>query len=254
MNFIMILEKKDFFLGTKFILLTFIKILIATNLIKNVIIGPTIHLIWEKLNFPIFLNLTHKEKAIKEFSNYKRKFVFDLFCESSSNIRKKNNSIQTIFHEKNTLQLKQKVYKNLLIKTRKLINKYYQETIFTVINITGDCLFFSFLTIIFLKNNYQFQLFVKNLNFKFFELTDDNKAFLLILFSDTFVGFHSSYGWEILLENLLKHFGLPQDRGFIFSFVATLPVLLDTLFKYWIFKHLNGISPSIVSTYHKMNE
>jgi len=77
---------------------------------------------------------------------------------------------------------------------------------------------------------------------------------LLILFSDTFVGFHSSYGWEILLENILKHFGLPQERSFIFSFVATLPVLLDTLFKYWIFKHLNGISPSIVSTYHKMNE
>ena len=113
---------------------------------------------------------------------------------------------------------------------------------------------FFFLSIILVKNNYQFKLFLKNVKFKFFELTDDNKAFLLILFSDTFVGFHSSYGWEILLENLLKHFGLPEDRSFIFSFVATLPVLLDTLFKYWIFKHLNAISPSIVSTYHKMNE
>ena len=251
----MLLEKKDFFLGTKFLLLTCMKILIATNLIKNIVFGPTIHFIWERVNFPVFLNFSHKEKAIKEFSNYKRKFVFDLFCESSSRKQLKNNLFAPNFVEKlNKIDIKKKVYKNLLFKTRKLINKYYQETLFTIINISGDILLLFFLLIIFFKNNYQFKLFSKNLRFKFFELSDDNKAFLLILFSDTFVGFHSSYGWEILLENILKHFGLPQDRSFIFSFVATLPVLLDTLFKYWIFKHLNAISPSIVSTYHKMNE
>ena len=254
----MLLEKKDFFLGTKFILLTFLKILIATNLIKNVIFGPTIHFFWEKVNFPVFLNFSQKEKAIKEFSNYKRKFVFDLFCESS-NKRKIEKSISSnqehnFLTKKTNLDLKKKVYKNLLLKTRKLINKYYQETLFTINNIFGDFLLILLLTTIFFKQNYQFRLFLKNLNFKFFELSDDKKAFLLILFSDTFVGFHSSYGWEILLENFLKHFGLPEERSFIFSFVATLPVLLDTLFKYWIFKHLNGISPSIVSTYHKMNE
>jgi len=251
----MLLEKKDFFLGTKFILLTFLKILIATNLIKNIIFGPVIHLVWERVNFPIFLNFSHKEKAIKEFSNYKRKFIFDLFCESSNTKKKSISIISTnnILNSKNVI-LKKKVYKNLLFKTRKLINKYYQETIFTIINIFGDFLLLIFLITIIFKNNYQFKLFLRNLKFKFFELTDDKKAFLLILFSDTFVGFHSSYGWEILLENFLKHFGLPQERSFIFSFVATLPVLLDTLFKYWIFKHLNGISPSIVSTYHKMNE
>ena len=251
----MLLEKKDFFLGTKFILLTFLKILIATNLLKNIIFGPAIHLIWERVNFPVFLNISHKEKAIKEFSNYKRKFVFDLFCKSSNLKQKKIGTIESnLFEKENNETLKKKVYKNLLYKTKKLINKYYQETIFTIINICGDFLLFFFLLIILIKNNYQFKLFLKNIKFKFFELTDDNKAFLLILFSDTFVGFHSSYGWEILLENLLKHFGLPEDRSFIFSFVATLPVLLDTLFKYWIFKHLNAISPSIVSTYHKMNE
>ena len=251
----MFVEKKDFFLGTKFILLTFLKILIATNLIKNIFFGPVIHLLWEKANFPVFLNISHKEKAIKEFSNSKRKFVFDLFCESSKN--KKKNSILSnnlnSFQAKN-IDLKKKIYKNLLLKTRKLINKYYQETIFTISNVFGDVLLIFFFTLILFKNKYQFQLLLINFKFKFFELTDDNKAFLLILFSDTFVGFHSSYGWEILLENILKHFGLPQERSFIFSFVATLPVLLDTLFKYWIFKHLNGISPSIVSTYHKMNE
>lgn len=253
----MVEEKKDFFLGTKFILITFIKIVIATNLLKNIVFGPTIHLMWEKVNFPVFLNLSHKEKAIKEFSNYKRKFVFDLFCESSNFKQKKIKNLSSKLFEKDihkNEQVKKKVYKNLLFKTKKLINKYYQETIFTVINICGDALLFFFAFRVLSKNNYQFQLFLKNIKFKFFELTDENKAFFLILFSDTFVGFHSSYGWELLLESILKHFGFPQDRSFIFSFVATLPVLLDTLFKYWVFKHLNRISPSIVATYRNMNE
>ena len=189
----MLLEKKDFFLGTKFILLTFLKILIATNLLKNIIFGPAIHLIWERVNFPVFLNISHTEKAIKEFSNYKRKFVFDLFCKSSNLKQKKIGTIESnLFEKENNETLKKKLYKNLLYKTKKLINKYYQETIFTIINICGDFLLFFFLLIILIKNNYQFKLFLKNIKFKFFELTDDNKAFLLILFSDTFVGFHSS--------------------------------------------------------------
>ena len=66
----MLIEKKDFFLGTKFILLTFLKILIATNLIKNIVFGPTIHFIWEKVNFPVFLNFSHKSSlscCVQEF-------------------------------------------------------------------------------------------------------------------------------------------------------------------------------------------
>ena len=105
----MLLEKKDFFLGTKFILLSFLKILIATNLLKNVIFGPGIHLIWERINLPIFLNFSHKEKAIKEFSNYKRKFVFDLFCESNNLKQKKMNPIYSnLFEKKNQISLKKK--------------------------------------------------------------------------------------------------------------------------------------------------
>ena len=107
----MLLEKKDFFLGTKFILLTFLKILIATNLLKNIIFGPAIHLVWERVNFPVFLNISHKEKAIKEFSNYKRKFVFDLFCKSSNLKEKKIGIISpTIFEKENNENLKKKVF------------------------------------------------------------------------------------------------------------------------------------------------
>ncbi|MGB3571772.1 MAG: proton extrusion protein PcxA, partial [Phormidesmis sp.] len=85
-------------------------------------------------------------------------------------------------------------------------------------------------------------------------LSDSAKAFIIILLTDTFVGFHSPHGWEVLLEGVADHLGLPANRNFIFLFIATFPVILDTVFKYWIFRYLNRISPSAVATYKTMNE
>jgi hypothetical protein len=85
-------------------------------------------------------------------------------------------------------------------------------------------------------------------------LSDSAKAFLIILFTDMFVGFHSPHGWEVILEGLTHHFGLPENREFNFLFIATFPVILDTVLKYWIFRYLNRISPSAVATYKNMNE
>jgi len=85
-------------------------------------------------------------------------------------------------------------------------------------------------------------------------LSDSAKAFIIILFTDMFVGFHSPHGWEVLMEGLSRHLGFAANREFIFLFIATFPVILDTVFKYWIFRYLNRISPSAVVTYKNMNE
>ena len=85
-------------------------------------------------------------------------------------------------------------------------------------------------------------------------LSDSAKAFLIILLTDMFVGFHSPHGWEVILEGMARHLGLPENREFNFLFIATFPVILDTVLKYWIFRYLNRISPSSVATYKNMNE
>ncbi|KAI3423551.1 hypothetical protein D9Q98_010733, partial (chloroplast) [Chlorella vulgaris] len=87
-----------------------------------------------------------------------------------------------------------------------------------------------------------------------YSLSDTTKSFLLILGTDLLVGFHSPRGWEVFLEWLLRHFGLPENSDFMSLFVATFPVFLDTVFKYWIFRSLNKISPSTVATYHNIIE
>jgi hypothetical protein len=85
-------------------------------------------------------------------------------------------------------------------------------------------------------------------------LSDSAKAFIIILFSDMFVGFHSPHGWEVILEAASRHLGLPENRDFIFLFIATFPVILDSVIKYWIFRYLNRVSPSAVATLRGMNE
>ena len=85
-------------------------------------------------------------------------------------------------------------------------------------------------------------------------LSDSAKAFIIILCTDVFVGFHSPHGWEVILSNVSRHLGLPENHDFISLFIATFPVILDTIFKYWIFRYLNRISPSAVATYRNMNE
>nr|YP_009106368.1 chloroplast enveloppe membrane protein [Fusochloris perforata]AIT95157.1 chloroplast enveloppe membrane protein [Fusochloris perforata] len=87
-----------------------------------------------------------------------------------------------------------------------------------------------------------------------YSLNDTTKSFLLILLTDLLVGFHSPRGWEVIIEILLRNLGLPENEDFVLLFVATFPVLLDTVFKYWIFRYLNQISPSTVATYHNMIE
>ena len=139
-------------------------------------------------------------------------------------------------------------------KTIELATFYNQQTISAIANVFGD--FVTLITIAFLFVLMKPQIIILKsfLTESIYSLSDTTKSFLLILLTDLLVGFHSPRGWEILIEILLRHFGLPENQDFVFLFVATLPVLLDTVFKYWIFRYLNQISPSTVATYHSMIE
>jgi hypothetical protein len=85
-------------------------------------------------------------------------------------------------------------------------------------------------------------------------LSDSAKAFIIILMTDIFVGFHSPHGWEVLLEGVAGHLGVAANRASIFLFIATIPVLLDTIFKYWLFRYLSRMGPSTLATYKEMND
>ena len=150
----------------------------------------------------------------------------------------------------NSAKIKERIQEKIV----ELAVYYNEQTILSITNIAGD--FISVLTLgcLFIWMKPEISILKSFLIEAIYSLSDTTKSFLLILLTDLLVGFHSPRGWETALELLLKHFGLPENQDFVFLFVATFPVLLDTVFKYWIFRHLNKISPSTVATYHSMIE
>nr|YP_009105709.1 chloroplast enveloppe membrane protein [Neocystis brevis]AIT94387.1 chloroplast enveloppe membrane protein [Neocystis brevis] len=139
-------------------------------------------------------------------------------------------------------------------KTMELALRYNKQSVEALTNVFGDFLTFVTLSFLIIWMKPQIIILKSFLTESIYSLNDTTKSFLLILGTDLLVGFHSPHGWEIFLELILRHFGLPENQEFVFLFVATFPVLLDTVFKYWIFRYLNQISPSTVATYHSMIE
>ncbi|MDY7054085.1 MAG: hypothetical protein RPC23_16085, partial [Limnospira fusiformis LS22] len=41
------------------------------------------------------------------------------------------------------------------------------------------------------------------------------------------------------MESVARNLGVAESRDFNFLFIATFPVILDAVFKYWIFRYLN---------------
>jgi hypothetical protein len=88
----------------------------------------------------------------------------------------------------------------------------------------------------------------------FYSLNYTMKAFFIILLTNLCIRFHPPHGWEIIIDSFFEHLGFAHNKHIISYFVSNFPIILDIIIKYWIFCHLNCISPSIVATYHTMNE
>ena len=139
-------------------------------------------------------------------------------------------------------------------KTIELAVRYNNQSIEAITNFFADLI--SFLTLFYLLFALEIQINITKsfLLEVFFGLDDSKKSLLILLVTDLLVGYHSSNIWELFFEFLFNHYGLPESQTGIFLLVATLPVLLDVLFKYLIFRHLNRSSPATVATYHAMIE
>nr|YP_010318324.1 envelope membrane protein [Setchellanthus caeruleus]ULC82816.1 envelope membrane protein [Setchellanthus caeruleus] len=87
-----------------------------------------------------------------------------------------------------------------------------------------------------------------------YNLSDTLKAFSILLLTDLCIGFHSPHGWELMIDYIYKDFGFADNNQILSGLVSTFPVILDTIFKYWIFRYLNRVSSSLVVIYHSIND
>ncbi len=187
----------------------------------------------------IFLNGEMTETALRSLAQYEERLKFE-------NILKEAIGQEVLSPEIREEKVRNKV--NLLAK------EFSQRSASAVKNWIADLAGVVAFSIILVNGKREMKIVTGFMDELTYGLSDSAKAFIIILFTDIFVGFHSPHGWEVLLEGVADHLGLAPNRSYISLFIATFPVILDTIFKYWIFRHLNRISPSAVATYKEMNE
>lgn len=223
-------------ISLRFILLLIIVPLLTHQIAKSFVVGPIIERFRSAEQMQIFLNSEMEEEALLELQRFEEKLKFQNLIVKAP----------TLLPEQIEVEMKNKAVE--------LAEEFRHESSSAIKNVFADIfavVAFIWLLLVSKSSIAVLKDFFDNI---VYGLSDSAKAFIIILFTDIFVGFHSPHGWEVLLEGVSRHWGLPANRDFIFLFIATFPVILDTIFKYWIFRYLNRISPSAVATYRNMNE
>ncbi|MBU7585278.1 MAG: proton extrusion protein PcxA [Nostoc sp. TH1S01] len=223
-------------ISIRFILLLIIVPLLAHQLSKALIVGPLINHFKPAETASVFLNFEMEEEALSELQKFEERIRFE--------------NLIGIAPPLNAEAIEDKLKE----KAAEIAEEFRGESANAIKNVFADIfsvIAFVWLLLVSKQSIAVLKDFFDNI---VYGLSDSAKAFIIILFTDVFVGFHSPHGWEVILEGVSRHWGLPANRDFIFLFIATFPVILDTIFKYWIFRYLNRISPSAVATYRNMNE
>ena len=266
--------------------------ILVNLLVKTFVFSQVVEHLWNAHQNEIFINSYQEDRALLEMQNFSEKVFFESLLGETPAGNDVQSSLQDNVSQDTSLpsvkessycspQVRDSLYgslggavpyndivsqcrrvnpestamqKQFQQRATQLATVFNRESLQAIINLLGDCV--TFLTVFMLSVWMRPQIIILKsfLTESIYSFSDTSKSFLLILCTDLLVGFHSPRGWEIAIESLLRHFGLPENQDFIFLFVAAFPVFLDTIFKYWIFRYLNKISPSTVATYHNMIE
>jgi hypothetical protein len=244
---------------------------------KTYIVRPITEYYWNTQQTEIFLNAFQQKEAFLEMQQFEEKLYFeslitipkispmeilvsqdveDVDIKNSKDF-KSNKLLTEILPESSlgrfTLET-EGLEEKLKEKITELAFHYNENSIESITNFFADLFSLSALILLFSKLEIQINITKSFLSEVFFGLDDSKISLLILLITDLLVGYHSSNLWELFFEFLFNHYGLPESQTGIFLLVATLPVLLDVLFKYLIFRHLNRASPATVATYHAMIE
>lgn len=204
---------------------------------KFLFLEPWLKIWWNTYQFQIFLNPFQQEVALKRLQQIEELVWLDKIMV---------NSLKELLSQDLNIEIHK--------KTIQLVKTYNENSLNTVLQLLTDIIYFIILSAIFVLGKQRLTILNSWIQELFYSLSDTMKAFFILLLTDLCIGFHSPHGWELVIGSFLEHLGFAHNKHIISCFVSTFPVILDTVFKYWIFRHLNRISPSIVATYHTMNE
>jgi len=223
-------------ISVKFVLTLIIVPILTQQLSKAIVITPLMNKFVVEGKEVVFVNEDLQREALEELDKFARNLDFQVLIGRSP-------ALSTTEKEKEIRQ-----------KAQEIADDYKDQSNNAIKNIFADLISIAAFITVLLTSKKEITILKSFIDDIAYGLSDSAKAFIIILLTDMFVGFHSPHGWEIVLERTFIHLGIAESRDFNFLFIATFPVILDSIIKYWIFRYLNRISPSAVATYKDMNE
>jgi hypothetical protein len=246
----------------RYIVVLVISVIAVQFLSKAVVFSPMINSFIDTNNMAVKFSPAIEEKAFNTLRLAKERIEFDYMIKSivleQTKEKKETSEKQETTQKQEATTPKEKASEEIeaLIQQEsvKILKRFNAESLDGVKNLLADIsaafVFYLFL----LSGRKELETIKEFLDEVLYSLNDNAKAFLIIIATDTFVGFHSSEGWDALLTVLFSHFGLPENKILAQSFISTVPVFLDGLFKFWIFQYLTQASPATATIYREMNE
>ncbi len=220
----------------RFVLMLILVPLLVQYISKIVLVGPIIDSYRSYRHANVFLNINLEQEAFEKMEMFEKNLKFKQLVGLAPRLT--------------TEQMEEKIKH----KAKQIEVDFYRQSAEAIKNWFADILSVATFAWLIIHSRQQIEIFKSFLDDIVSGLSDTAKAFILILLTDTFVGFHSPHGWFVILTGTARHLGITENREFNGLFIATFPVLLDTLFKYWIFRYFTGQSPSAVATFKTMNE
>nr|YP_009454300.1 chloroplast envelope membrane protein [Guibourtia leonensis]AUF70082.1 chloroplast envelope membrane protein [Guibourtia leonensis]QWY86452.1 chloroplast envelope membrane protein [Guibourtia pellegriniana]QWY86535.1 chloroplast envelope membrane protein [Guibourtia tessmannii]QWZ46639.1 chloroplast envelope membrane protein [Guibourtia tessmannii] len=191
---------------------------------------------WNTRQSEIFLTDIHEKSILQKFIELEELVLLDEMIKEYPETRLQNLRIG--------------IYKEMV----QLIKTHNQDCIHTILNFSTNIISFVMLSGYSIIGNQELIILNSWVQEFLYNLSDTIKAFSILLLTDLCIGFHSPHGWELMIGSVYKDFGFAHNEQILSGLVSTFPVILDTFLKYWIFRYLNRVSPSLVVIYHSMND
>ena len=224
-------------IGIRFIIILIVVTITTQQISKNFLFRPLVES-WElrhKVEFEFSKEI--EERALNEFREQREKLEFQALLNG------KPDEVDNI-----------KIEELLQEKAQKIYILYQDLSLEGIQNLFADMTAGFVVYAILIMGKKEVKIIKQFIDETIYGLNDNAKAFLIIVITDTFVGYHSSDGWEVLINTFSIHFGLPENRNLSLAFIATVPVFLDALLKFWVFQTLTSSSPSTAAIYDEMNK
>nr|YP_009768597.1 envelope membrane protein [Macrolobium huberianum]QIS99215.1 envelope membrane protein [Macrolobium huberianum] len=191
---------------------------------------------WNTWQSEIFLTDIQEKSILQKFIELEELFLLDEMIKEYPETRLQNLRIG--------------IYQEMV----QLIKTHNQDCIHTILHFSTNIICFVMLSGYSIIGNQELIILNSWVQEFIYNLSDTIKAFSILLVTDLCIGFHSPHGWELMIGSVYKDFGFAHNEQILSGLVSTFPVILDTILKYWIFRYLNRISPSLVVIYHSMND